>query len=157
MTPRTKTVEVGERKFELRRLAPEVGSFILMRMMGVSMQMAGERPAQTAKPPSEAEAVEAVIKKMSAEDRVRALAFAVFANGMKFEDFKFVQASCVRCAALVVERAGQPFPMPLMTDAGEWTPDAEELSAEPGTVNNVVMEVLIFSLASFFEEGVKSS
>jgi hypothetical protein len=158
MNVRTKQVDIASRRFELRRLPPEVGSFILFRLMGASMRMSAERPAPTKKADAADEAsTDEAIKNMTGADRIRALAFAVFSGGMSFDDFKFVQQSCMRAAAVLVERGGQAFPMPLMLDNGDWTPDAEELSGEPGTVNNLVMEVLIHSLASFFETSGQSS
>jgi negative regulator of replication initiation len=78
--PRTKQVDLKDRKFELRRLSPEVGTFILMRMMGV--QMRSEAAQEERAPAKPAAVAEPAVKppEISGEARVRALSFIVFSG-----------------------------------------------------------------------------
>jgi hypothetical protein len=155
---RTKIVPLSGKKYHLRRLPPEVGSFIFMRMLGVSMRAAqseAERaPApkyaskldtKPAKPEPEPEA------KLSGEMRVRALSFAVFSGGISFEDFQFIQLSCMKVVGRIDVNAGVEFPMPVMTDSGQWVD--EELADNPGLVMQLTTEVLVFCFADFFGES----
>ena len=149
--PRTKQLELSGRKFELRRLPPEVGSFILMRMMGVQMRDQADREA--AKPI--AAATEKPVE-ISGEMRVRALSFIVFSGAIEFADFKFIQQHCMRCVALVTEAAGESFPMPIISDDGQWTKDGQAVADDVGLVMKLTTEVLILCFADFFEQGAAS-
>lgn len=147
MSVKNKIVPLGAEKFELRKLPTEVGSFIFMRMLGASMRMAAsdkeEAPAST----EESESTPVITGEM----RVRALVFSVMSSGMSFEDFKFVQSSCMKVTSVVVDRAGQDFPMPVMTDNGAWTPEGKDLACNPGSVMQLVSAVLVFCFADFFD------
>ena len=149
LQPRVKQIEIGARKFELRRLSPEVGTFILMRMMGVQMRDQPAVPVQTA--PATADKPPAV--EISGETRVRVLSFVVFSGAIGFEDFKFIQQHCMRCVALISETAGESFPMPIVSDGGEWTKDGQAIADDVGLVMKLTTEVLILCFADFFEAG----
>lgn len=150
MQTRSKVVELSSRKFEIRRLSPEIGSFIFMRMLGVSMRTAAvERESKPASAKEEKESEPA--PEISGEMKVRALTFSVFSGGMGFEDFKFIQNGCMRVVSVVENRAGIDFPLPIMDDAGKWTPDGISLSFDVGLVMRLTTEVLIFCFADFFE------
>ena len=149
--PRTKQLELSGRKFELRRLPPEVGSFILMRMMGVQMRDQADR--ETAKPTAVAAASTEKPVEISGEMRVRALSFIVFSGAIDFADFKFIQQHCMRCVALVTEAAGESFPMPIVSDDGQWTKDGQAVADDVGLVMKLTTEVLILCFSDFFEAG----
>lgn len=157
MQTRSKVVELSGLKFQIRRLPPEVGSFIFMRMLGVSMRSAAaEAEAQLAQPaPPQDESTEPAEDKpvVTGEMKVRALSFSVFAGGMKFEDFKFIQNGCMRVVSVVEERSGVDFPMPIVSDAGVWTPSGEDVSVDIGLVMRLTTEVLVFCFADFFDGG----
>jgi hypothetical protein len=146
--PRTKQLELNGRKFDLRRLPPEVGSFILMRMMGVQMRDQADR--ESVKPAAAAVATEKPVE-ISGEMRVRALSFIVFSGAIDFADFKFIQQHCMRCVALVTEAAGESFPMPIISDDGQWTKDGQAVADDVGLVMKLTTEVLILCFADFFE------
>ena len=145
--PRTKQVDLKGRKFELRRLSPEVGTFILMRMMGVQMRSEAAQeeraPAKPAVKPPE----------ISGEARVRALSFIVFSGAISFEDFKFIQSACMHCVSIVKVAEGEAFPMPIMSDAGEWTKDGQAVVDDVQLLMNLTTETLVLSYADFFEQG----
>jgi ATP sulfurylase len=145
--PRTKQVDLKGRKFELRRLSPEVGTFILMRMMGVQMRReAAQEERAPAKP-----AVK--LPEISGEARVRALSFIVFSGAISFEDFKFIQNACMHCVSIVKVAEGEAFPMPIMSDAGEWTKDGQAVVDDVQLLMNLTTETLVLSYADFFEQG----
>lgn len=149
MQTRSKVVELSGRKFHLRKLSPEVGSFILMRMLGVSMQAEAARPTQPDASQAPRSVEEAPVD-ITGEMHVRAITFRVFSGGMGFEDFKFVQDNCMRAVSIVEERAGVDFPMPIMNDSGVWTAEGEFVAEDVGLVMRLTTEVLIFCFAGFF-------
>lgn len=151
MQARTKTVEVDGVEYELRRLPPEVGSFIFMRMLGAHMKVASEAKPSTASPSVAPETPAPPPEKVSGEMQVRALSFVVLSGGVGFEDFSFIQKACMKVVARLEDRSGQKFPMPVMTDAGEWTPSGQDLAYSPGSVVKMTTEALIFSFADFFD------
>jgi hypothetical protein len=145
---RTKVVPLKNHKFHLRRLQPEVGSFIFMRMLGLSVRVAQDQPVQskTESQPSEPRA------EISGEMRVRALTFAAQST-MPFEDFKFVQQSCMKVASIVVSKPEGDFPMPIMTDEGAWTPNGADVAYDIGLVMQLTTEVMVFCFADFFDDS----
>jgi hypothetical protein len=152
MQARTNIVELKGLSFELRRLLPEVGSFIFMRMMGMNMRMAQENAERTApKPEQQQPSVENAEpdEPISGELKVRALAFSVFAGGIAFDDFKFIQSACLKA---VSRKNDAGLYMPIMSDGGVWTGDGKEVRNDIGLVMQLTTEVLIFCFADFFEE-----
>jgi hypothetical protein len=156
MQYRSKDVELLGHKFKVRKLPPEVGSFIFMRMMGVSLRAAAAEPQKPAKQNDDqapAPVEDEPPTKITGEMRVRALSFAVFSGAISFEDFKFIQTNCMQAAAIVVERQGVEFPMPLVSDAGVWTSDGEEVANNVGLTMQLTTAVLIHCFADFFDSG----
>lgn len=145
MSARSKVVELGGRRFELRRLPPEQGSFILMKMMGVAMRAAA-KDAEGQAPQAQQQETETPV--IDSETKVRALVFSVFSGGLGFDDFKFVQNACLRCASVVNESG---LPIPLMNDFGEWT--NKDMAEDVGLVMKLTSEVLVFCFAGFFDGG----
>jgi len=90
---------------------------------------------------------------VTGEMRVRALSFGVFSGGMNFADFKFIQDNCMRSVAIISERGGSEFPMPLVTGDGVWTPEGQPIADDIGLVMRLTTEVLVFCFSDFFAEG----
>jgi hypothetical protein len=157
MQTKSKIVELSGTKYHIRKLPPDVGSFIFMRILGISMRQSAEnaekaRPVASKKQEEAEEAAEET--KISGEMRVRALSFAVFSGGaVSFADFKLIQQSCMQVVGVVVDRAGTSFPMPIMSDLNDWTKEGEDLASNVGLVMRLTTEVLIFAFADFFEDG----
>jgi hypothetical protein len=147
---RSKIVELSGIRFQIRRLPPEVGSFIFMRMLGVSMRDRAEAKPQKQEPQ---EAESAAPQDITGETRVRALSFSVFSGGMSFADFQFIQAHCLQAVGVMKERAGSEFAMPLVTSDGVWTPDGKPIEDDIGLVMRLTTEVLVFCFADFFGES----
>lgn len=151
MTQRSKVVELSGHRFQVRKLPPEVGSFVFMRMLGVTMRtQMGAPPVVRSldEPPAPVEEP----KPTAGEDQVRTLSFLTFTN-MAFEDFKFVQGHCMRVIGVMEDRAGTEFAMPIMTGEGAWTPAGEPFAYNPGLVSALTTEVMVFCFADFFDKG----
>lgn len=146
MNTRSKVVELGGARFEVRRLPPEVGSFIFMRMMGASMRM--ESPVENGEKQAEDPGKPKI--EVTGEMRVRALTFAVFSGNISFDDFKFIQDACMRVVSKMEVNAGQEFPMPIMADNGRWTQNGQEVYESVGLVTQLTAEVLVFCFSDFF-------
>lgn len=149
---RTKVVSIGTSQFELRRLPPEEGSFIFMRMLGISMRMRADAP-QRMLTAEEKLAMENA-PKATGEDQVRALAFHVTSGAITFEDFKFIQRACVRCVSVFEEHGGQNLPMPILIDTGEYAPAGAAIAQQPSMLVRLMTEVLVFCFADFFDGKV---
>jgi len=148
MSTRSKVVEFDGKKYEIRRLAPDIGSFIFMRMMGLSLRSrAAERELAEDLPKNDPAEPSVPI---SGEMQVRALAFSVFSGAIGFDDFKFIQNACVRAVSKL--RVDTGMYMPVMADNGMWTKDGEDLENSVGAVMHLTTEVLILCFADFFEK-----
>jgi hypothetical protein len=147
MQVRSKQLEnIGGHNFLMRRLEPEVGSFIFMRLMGVQMRTAASASVEEKPVDPDQE-----VAKPTGAEMVRSLAFMVLSGGgVTFDEFKFVQRSCMECLGINVERGGQIFPMPLITADGKWTPEGR-VAADEGLLMKLMMEVLVFCFADFFD------
>jgi hypothetical protein len=145
MQMKSKIVEVQGRKFSVRKLQPEVGSFIFMRMLGARMRAAANEapaPPKDDNAPDPGDVVDSV--PVSGEMQVRALTFAVFSGDISFTDFKFIQTHCMQATSIIVNRSGTDFPMPVMSDTGSWTKEGEPLSDNVGLVMQLTTETLVF-------------
>jgi hypothetical protein len=153
---RSKVVELKGASYEVRKLSPDVGSFIFMRMMSISMRMMQERAERELEAASKRRgSVEQVAEQpteeqpaISGEDRVRALAFTVLSGGVEFSDFQFIQTACLKVASKKDENGNA---MPIMTDGGVWTKDGYGVRDDVGLVMQLVSEVLVFCFGAFFE------
>jgi hypothetical protein len=150
MQVRSKVVEFSGHKFQVRKLLPDTGSFIFMRMLGISMRMSAETKSEENVPKLEPNKKP---EKVSGEMRVRALSFSVFSGGISFEDFKFIQAQCMKSVAIIDVREGMDFPMPVVADDGTWTPEGLVVMDDVGLVTRLTTEVLVLCFADFFEES----
>jgi len=148
MITRSKVVELSGKKFEIRRLPADTGSFIFMRMLGISMRSVAQSRESEHVAKERAEPTEAT--PISGEMRVRALSFAVFSGDIAFDDFKFIQAACMKS---VSKFNAEDMPIPIMTDNGLWTPAGEDIVANVGLLTRLTTEVLIFSFSDFFDES----
>jgi hypothetical protein len=155
MQARLKVVELGGKRYQLRRLPPDVGSFVFMRMMGLSIRAS---QAEAEKAPTKQYASKLDTKpteqklpeKVTGEMRVRALAFSVFSGGVSFEDFQFIQTACIKAVGRIDTAQGVDFPIPIMQDSGQWAD--LDIADNVGLVMQLTTEVLIHSFSSFFDE-----
>lgn len=152
MQPRSKVVSLAGHKFQVRKLPPEVGSFILMRMLGTSMRAAANAPSLEL---TEEQLVEAA--KITGEMRVRAMAFNIFSGGVSFDDYKFIQEHCMKVSAIMLTRAEVESPQPIMMADGSYTPDGQVVADSITLLTQLPMEVLILCFADFFDASSPGS
>lgn len=157
MQARTKVVPLGGKRYQLRRLPPDVGSFIFMRMMGINMRIAQEeadravlkQPHYGSQMDTQPQKVEKPVAKPTGEAQVRALSFIVMSGGIPFEDFQFIQRACIKAVSRVDTTQGQEFPIPVMADSGQWAD--LDLADNISLVMSLTTEVLVHSFADFFD------
>jgi hypothetical protein len=59
----------------------------------------------------------------------------------------------MHCVSIVKVAEGEAFPMPIMSDAGEWTKDGQAVVDDVQLLMNLTTEVLVICFADFFEQG----
>jgi hypothetical protein len=143
---KTKVIEVSGVRYQLRRFAPDAGSFILMQIIGAGTKgQTGEAPATDSVTPK--------AERPSGEDLVRAVVFSAFLHGLDFDMHRFVQAKCLSLCSRLEGPDGDT-PMPLANATGQVNPALQD---DMGLVMKLEMEVLVFNLSPFFEgEGLKA-
>jgi hypothetical protein len=151
MKPKTKTVEIGDAKYQIRKLSPDIGSFILMQSIRAAMKSGNMAGA----PSGGTQAVEEVPEaERNPEDIVRAVANAAFLGGFDFETHRFVQTSCLAaCSRLEIAEApgGVEIPMPIVNSFGAWA--ILEIRDDVALVMRLAVECMVFNFSDFFSEG----
>lgn len=142
MTEKTKIVEVAGTRYQLSRFPANVGSFILMKLIGAGltgMNVNGnqEAPAKVAAEPS-------------GEEIVRAFTFAASSRGLTFDEHNWIQQKCLSVCARLEDHSGVEVPMPLMTSSGVTLP---EIRDDLQLAMKLEIETLVFNYSSFFAEG----
>jgi hypothetical protein len=146
MNEKTKIVEIGGQRYQIRRFAPNVGSYILMQMIGAGLKgqnFSEAPPAGSASAPSSSAA------EPNGEDTVRAIVFAAFLRGLEYDMHNFVQNKCLAICALMKEHEGTELPVPL-TNGSEWVP---EIRDDMQLVMKLEVEAMVFNFSDFFAEG----
>jgi hypothetical protein len=143
MNEKTKIVEIAETRYQLRRFTPDVGSFILMQIIGASLK--GQENVE-ARP----EAAPPASEQPKGEDLVRAVTFSAFLHGLDFEAHRFIQGRCLALCSRMEGEAGQEAPMPIVNGTGVALP---ELRDNMQLVMQLEMEVLVFNFSDFFAGG----
>jgi len=145
MTPKTKIVEFSGTRYQVRKLSPDVGSFILGKALMVGIKASEESAA------SNGDAV-AAPDKAAPEDMARAIAFSFVFRGADFETHRFVQGKCLAvCSRMESKDGGPELPMPIVNDAGAWA--IPEIRDDVALVMRLEVEVLAFNFTDFFAVG----
>lgn len=143
MTPKTKVVEIEGQRYQIRKLPPDVGSYLLMRMIGAGIKGDQDEPITPA--PTNGRSQE--LRVPDGEEMARAVIFAAFLRGIDFETHKFVQqAALAACARL---EGDQDLPMPLATNGRLIETVAENMPL----VIRLEVEVLSWNFSDFFAGG----
>lgn len=145
LKPKTKTVDIDGTRYQLRRMGPDVGSFILMKFMGAMAQrMSTAAPAaQEATEPDSAIATN--------EDIVRGIAVAGMSGAFDLETHSLIQRECLMTVSRLEDKDGTELPMPIMNSSGAYA--VPEVKEDIALVLRLQMEALVFNLSSFFEQG----
>jgi hypothetical protein len=147
---KTKIVVLGESRYQLRRLSPEAGSFIAMKLLS-----AAESSSKEGGGPGKGESGEGqgpALPTPSGEQMVRIVALLAF-NGLDFETHSFIQHKCLGCCFRLEGGAegGPELPMPIVNASGAWA--IPEIRDDMALVMKLELEALVFSVAPFFESG----
>jgi hypothetical protein len=152
---KTKIVEVGGQKYQVRMLTPAAGSFIYFKMLGCAFENSNVGEATAA----EAQRAKESAAKLSAEEKARALVISTFMRGLSYEYIEFAQKQALTVTSRVIETGGAEAIIPIMHDNGRWVPAAPgevDLQEDPSAVQQITVEALVLSLACFFAEGLKT-
>lgn len=136
MNDETKIVDVKGRRYQLRRMLPDDGSFILCRILaaGMGAGVGAERADRS------------LIQSM----------LAAFLRGLDFDTFKLIQHKALSVVSrLESNGTGTEQPMPLVTDNGVFAD--QELSRSISLTMALTVHSLVFNLSDFFSEGGLSS
>lgn len=140
-----KVVTVKERKYQLRKMEPFIGSHIWNQLLRASLSARMANSEEAAEADTEQSSKEA-----SAEERIAGLASLAFMY-MDKETHVEVQKECMRAVAELQQlpEGGGEAPMPVMADNGRWA--SQQLAADLLAQQQLVIEVLKFNLACFLE------
>lgn len=151
MKAKTKIVEIAGTRYQVRKLAPDVGSYILGHAISaVAAKAASKGGEAPQKPAGAAETETAAMSESTAEDLVRAVALASF-SGLDFETHKFVQQKCLGVCSRMEGPDGQEVPMPIVSDSGQWA--IPEIRDDMTLVMRLEIEAMVFNLTDFFAGG----
>ena len=140
-------VTLNEHRYQIGRVKPEVGSFILLKLLSANIRAGALAKDEQAQPSKLQPSKDAPTD----EEMVRATIFGAFLSGLKFDEFKFVQQSCMQSVTWLSNPRAQGAPMPIMNDYGEWA--FSEISDNIGLVMQLTTEVLVWNLEGFFAAG----
>jgi hypothetical protein len=147
---KTKLITLNGQNFQIGKVPPAAGGFILLRMIGANIQAGAlARDKQVEQSSSAAPVVDKAPP--TGEEMVRATVFAAFLSGLTFEEFKFVQQSCMKSVAWLGNPKALGVAMPVMNDYGAWAFD--DIGDDIGLVMQLTMEVLVWNLEGFFAAG----
>ena len=154
MTPKTKIIELSGTRYQLRKMAPDVGSFILMAMIGAGIKasnMGGGTNADDPHASTEKAAENLPTAEPKGEEVVRATAFSAFLGGLDFEMHRFIQVRCLSVCSRMEGTDGSEVPMPIVSEAGRWA--IPEIQDDISLVMRLEVEALVFNLSPFFASG----
>jgi hypothetical protein len=151
MAEKTKIVEIGETRYQIRRLSAEDGTFVLMQLMAASVKGIDFSKEVAEVPADKIEEAEKAIEKNTPEDRVRSLIMGVQLRGtLDYDMHRKIQRMCLAACSRVESQSGSDLVLPISTANGTLLPDiADDLPL----VMRLEMEALVFNLSSFFAGG----
>ena len=147
---KTKIIEIGGSKYQLRKMTPAAGSFIYFKMIGAVLNQVNEATVADTAKARESSA------KMTPEEKARALVVSTFMRGLDYQHVEFAQRHAMMATSRVVDTGGAEAIIPVMTDDGRWVqpgPGEPDLQDEPDVVQQITTEALVYSIASFFGAG----
>ena len=148
MKEKTKIVQFGDTRFQLRKLPPGVGTFIAMQLLGAGIKAGNLGGGDPQSSSTEAAAPQSMA---TGEELVRAVAFSAFLRGLEYEAHQFVQTHCLAVCSRMEQSGETEVPMPIVNDSGQWA--IPEVRDDMSLVMKLELEVLVFNLSDFFAEG----
>jgi len=140
---KTKTIEIDGHRYQIRRFMPDIGSFILMQVIGAGIKSGQSQASEPDKEVSETP---------DAETIVRTLIFgAFFGNSLNCDAFGFVQKQCMRICSRMEGTETSELPMPIVNDSGQWA--IMDVRDDLALVIKLSVECMVFNFSDFFAEG----
>ena len=137
MTVRTTTIEVDGAQYQVRRLLPEVGSYIWQLLMRAVFKAQQDNPQPESVQSSEPAPV------IAPDARLRGFCAIAFMH-MAFTDYKFMHDAALK---VVSQMDGNGNPIPIMADNGQWA--ATDIADSPMLVTKLITESLAWNLQGF--------
>ena len=155
MREKTTIALINGGEYQIGRMAPDIGAFILNRLIAAGVEAdrrMAESQAQAPPPPARA-ADEAQATQATPEDTVRTLCAAAFFRtpGFDLETYRIVQRATISVCSRMEGEPTQKVPMPMMNAAGQWA--IADVRDDIGLVSKLMTEVMVFNLKSFFEQA----
>lgn len=157
MNSTIRTVEISGRRYQIRKLPADVGSFILMQLLNASANGAMKSIREIGISDREIEDIAAKpmteeMKNLTAEQKTRGMVNRSLMGGLTRAEFKELRLDCFRVVQREEPKGGF---LPIMTDDGRFA--SKEIESDIGDNNYltlaVMMEVLVWNLKDFFEQG----
>ena len=143
MREKSKIITIEETRFQIGRFLPDVGSFILGKLVGATLDSAPPN-FQQPEPPQD-------VPPPPPDELVRILFFSSSFRGMDFETHRFIQAKALSVCSRLELKNGVECPMPIVSDSGQWA--IPEIRDDGPLVVKLELESLIFNLSPFFANG----
>lgn len=147
LNPKTKNVEIDGKNYQIRRMEPNVGSYLLFRLLGAMNELkTGDAPATTGNETTAPAAAP------SGEDIARSVVLAaLFQANKDFEFHCFLQAKALAVISRLEGEPGSERPMPIMTSSGVIA--LPEIREDITLISKLEIESITFNLSPFFEGG----
>ena len=134
MKPKTKIVTIDGQRYQIRKLRPNVGSYILTRILAAGISAGtlemGDKPNKS----------------------LLMAVFVAFLKGLDFEGFSFIQNNCLAVVGKLTDMGnGSEAPMPIVADSGIYA--YPEIAENLSLVMSLTVQSLLFNLSDFFEGG----
>lgn len=142
MKEKTKIVTLDDVRYQVSRFRPDVGTFILMRLMGAVVKAGAENASNA---PTSAEGAEPP----SPQDVARMVCGAALMGNVDQEFHQYVQRQALVLCSRLEQHEGTETPIPIST-ATELLPD---IADDFGLVMRLTMECLVFNFSDFFAQG----
>jgi hypothetical protein len=137
-------VDVDGKSYRIGRFSPQLGSFILMQIIGAGIK--GQAPAA---PVTDAPSTEPA-EKLKPEEIVRAMVFGAFLKGMDYTAHQFIMQKCLSVCSVMGGPEEKKVPIPLMNDNLMMLPEIQD---DLALIMKLQMEVLCFNFTDFFVAG----
>lgn len=144
MKDKHKYVTVEESRYQIRRFSPEVGSYLLGKIIGAMNMLVIERIKALGEVTQTASTQETSPRQQLDEDAVRRLLLDSF-SGLSFDDRAMLQRKTMEACSRMEGEEGD-MPMPLTNGRGYLIDDLV-------TIMRLEMETLVFNFQDFFAAG----
>lgn len=146
MIAKTKNFEVDGTTYQIRRMPPDVGSYLVFRLLGAMNEIKTPDAARDGNDTTEPAAV------LSGESKARIVVLAaLFQANKDFEFHCFLQQKALSVVSRMEGEPGSERPMPVMAGGGVIA--LPEVRDDLSLISKLEIESICFNLTPFFEGG----